>query len=156
MLKGTLGPTEGIAAGIAFRAARSGSLEILPQVGLALDQMPAAARRASVQTGEYLWGLSRRWPWTVPIHQQVDPLTPRTDLHHAIAFGTLASETTSSQLRAIATCLFNTARNIIMAACHAIPLPESEGQRVLAGIQPAITTLATQYADRSAAEIVIP
>jgi urease accessory protein UreF len=155
MLKDTLGPTEGIAAGIAFRAARGGSLEVLPQVARALDHMPTPKRRASVQTGEYLWGLSRRWPWTTPIHQQVDPLTPLTDLHHAIAFGTLASETTSSQLRAIATCLFNTARNIILAACRAIPLPESEGERLLAGIGPEITTLAARYADRHAADILI-
>jgi urease accessory protein UreF len=155
MLCDSLGPADGIAAGIAFRAARAGSLDVLPEVALALAQRPEAPRRASLQTGQYLWGLSRAWPWARQIHEQVDPLTPKTELHHAIAFGTLASETTSSQLRAIAACLFNTARNIILAACRAIPLPESEGHRVLAGIGPEITTLAARYADRNAGDILI-
>ena len=155
VLRDTLGPADGIAAGIAFRAARAGSLDILPEVGLALAQRPVAPRLASVKTGEYLWGISRTWPWTRQIHEQVDPLASRTQLHHAMAFGALASETTSSQLRAIATCLFNTARNIILAACRVIPLPESEGERVLAGIGPEITELAGRYADRGAGEILI-
>ena len=156
ILQNSLAPTDGIAAGIAFRAARVGSLETLPALSHSLSRLPPSTRAASLQMGQHLWGISRRWPWALPVHQQVDPLTSSTDLHHALAFGTLASETTSSQLRAIATCLFNTARNIVLAACRAIPLPESAGQKVLSDLQPAITELAARCADRDVSEIIIP
>jgi urease accessory protein len=154
-LHNAIGPTDGIAAGIAFRATRVGDLAALPEVAHTLSRLPGNTRHASLQMGHRLWGLSRHWPWALPVHQQVDPLTSPATLHHALAFGTLASETTSSQVRAIATCLFNIARNIILAACRAIPLPEAEGERVLSGIQPSITQLATRCADKGPADIVI-
>ena len=75
-------------------------------------------------------------------------------MHHAVAFGTLVSETTSSQLRAIATYLFNTARSIVLAAVRAIPLDETTGQRVLSSVQPTITELAAACVDKEPADIL--
>jgi urease accessory protein UreF len=158
VLRSSIGPSDGVASGIAFRAARRGDYEQLPELGeiLSVRQPDEAVRLASVQMGQRLWGVSRRWDWTGGIHQQLDDLASRTDLHHAMAFGTLVSETTSSQIRAIATFLFNMARSIVLTAVHAIPLDESTGQRVLAGVQDAITEVAAACADKSPADIVTP
>ena len=72
-----------------------------------------------------------------------------------MAFGLLVSETTSSQVRAIATYLYNTAKNIVLAAVHAIPLEESAGMQVLSGVQPRIAELAARCADKEASDITV-
>jgi urease accessory protein UreF len=112
-------------------------------------------RMASLHMGQRLWGISRDWDWAAGIHQQLDGIAGKTELHHAVAFGTLVSETTSSQIRAIATYLFNAARGIILSAINAIPLDELTGQQVLASVQPAITQLAAACADKSPADILV-
>lgn len=156
VLHGSIAPADGVASGIAFRAARGGQFTDLPGLCsvMSSDRMPATMRLASLQMGQRLWGLSRGWEWACGVHQQFDRLAERTDLHHAVAFGALVSETTSSQLRAIATYLFNTARGIVLAAVRAIPLDEIVGQRVLADVQPTIAELAAACVDRGPEEIV--
>jgi urease accessory protein len=158
VLRARIGPAEGVAAGIAFRAARRGDYDCLPGLGdtLSARQQPELLRLASVHMGQRLWGVSRQWDWAGGLHQQLDDLTRHTDLHHAMAFGTLVSETTSSQIRAIATFLFNTARSIILAAIRAIPLDDAAGQRVLAEVQPTITAVAAACADKDATDIIVP
>jgi urease accessory protein len=155
VLVASIGPADGVASGIAFRAARRGDFDRLPEVCAAMssDRLPVSMRLASLQMGQRLWGLSRSWDWATGVHQQFDDLARRTDLHHAVAFGTLVSETTSSQVRAIATYLLNTARSIILAAVRAIPLDEATGQRVLSSVQPTITSLAGACADKSPEDI---
>jgi urease accessory protein len=155
LLLTSIAPADGIASGIAFRAARQGNLEDLPRVCdvLSSSRLPVPMRLASLQMGTRLWGLSRTWEWATGIHQQFDELATHADLHHAVAFGTLVSETTSSQLRAIATCLLNTAKSIIMTAVRAIPLEEATGEKILAALQPTITQLATTCADKSPTDI---
>jgi urease accessory protein len=156
VLLASIGPADGIASGIAFSAARSGDFDQLPEVcaDMSSDSVPVSMRLASLQMGQRLWGLSRGWDWASGVHQQFDDLATRTDLHHAVAFGTLVSETTSSQIRAIATYLLNTARGIILAAVRAIPLDEVTGQRVLSSVQPTISDLAAACADKSPGDIV--
>jgi len=155
LLLTSIAPADGIASGIAFRAARHGSFDDLPSLCalLSSNRLPTPMRLASLQMGQRLWGLSRTWDWASPVHQQFDDLATRTDLHHAVAFGTLVSETTSSQLRAIATCLLNTAKSIIMTAIRAIPLDEATGEKILAALQPTITQLAASCADKSPSDI---
>jgi urease accessory protein len=152
----SIGPADGVASGIAFRAARSGAYDRLPELCsiMSSDRVPVPMRLASLQMGQRLWGLSRGWDWATGVHQQFDEMATHTDLHHAVAFGTLVSETTSSQVRAIATYLLNTARSIILAAVRAIPLDEVIGQRVLSSVQPTITDLAAACADKSPDDIV--
>lgn len=156
VLVASIGPADGVASGIAFRAARQGEYDRLPRVCAAMssDRLPVSMRLASLQMGQRLWGLSRGWDWATGVHQQFDDLAQRTDLHHAVAFGALVSETTSSQVRAIATYLLNTARGIILAAVRAIPLDEAAGQRVLSNVQPTIASLASACADKSPEDIV--
>jgi urease accessory protein len=155
VLQAAIAPADGVASGIAFRAARHGAFDRIPEVCAAMssDRLPVEMRLASVQMGQRLWALSRAWPWADSIHTQLDDFAGHTDLHHAVAFGALVSETTSSQIRAIATYLFNTAKTIIMAAVHAIPLDESTGQHVLSDIQPTIAQLAATYADKDPRDI---
>ena len=155
VLCSTIGPADGVASGIAFRAARQSNFERLPELcaTLSSDRLPLPLRLASLQMGQRLWGVSRNWEWASSVHQQFDAMAVRTDLHHAVAFGALVSETTSSQIRAIATYLFNTARSIVLAAVDAIPLDEITGQRVLSDMQPAITELAAACADKNPADI---
>jgi urease accessory protein UreF len=150
-----IGPADGVASGIAFRAARAGEAVEIPALCDAMnsEKLPPELRLASVQMGGRLWELSRRWDWAGGVHQQFDPLLLRSPLHHAIAFGTLISETTSSEVRAIAAYLFNIARSIITAAVHFIPLPESDGDHVLAKVQPTIGQLATRCAAKTPADI---
>lgn len=156
VLLASIGPADGVASGIAFRAARAGAFDRLPPVCsvLSSNRVPVPMRLASLQMGQRLWGLSRTWDWASGVHQQFDELASHTDLHHAVAFGALVSETTTSQVRAIATYLLNTARSIILAAVHAIPLDEVVGQRVLSSVQPTITDLAAACADKSPDDIV--
>ncbi|MGN6370582.1 MAG: urease accessory protein UreF [Phycisphaerae bacterium] len=156
LLQGAIAPADGIASGIAFRAARAGKLEEIPAAceAMSSERLPMEMRLASLQMGTRLWSLSRTWAWAEPIHQQLDEMAVHTDLHHAVAFGALVSETTSSQVRAIATYLFNTAKGIILAAVRAIPLEESLGQHVLSTVQPTIAALAAAYADKGPGDIV--
>ncbi|HUO08362.1 MAG TPA: urease accessory UreF family protein [Phycisphaerae bacterium] len=155
VLQAGIGPADGVASGIAFRAARNGALDSIPEVCAAMssERLPMEMRLASVQMGQRLWAVSRTWGWAEPIHEQLDGLAVRTDLHHAVAFGALVSETTSSQVRAIATYLFNTAKSIVMAAVSAIPLDETSGQHVLSDVQPTIAQLAAMYADKGMGDI---
>ena len=155
VLVAAIGPADGVASGIAFRAARHGAFEALPEVCSAMSshRVPVEMRLASLQMGQRLWGLSRGWQWASGVHEQLDPLAQRSELHHAVAFGALVSETTSSQIRAIASYLLNTARSLILAAVHAIPLDEMTGQRVLSSVQPTITELASACVDKEAEDI---
>jgi urease accessory protein UreF len=162
VLLASIGPADGVASGVAFRAARTGDFEQLPELCsvMSSDRVPATLRLASLHMGQRLWGLSRAWDWAAAIHQQLDPLAQKTDLHHAVAFGALVSETTSNQVRAIATYLFNIARGIVTAAVHAASeappprLDEAAGQRVLSDMQPTITQLAAACADRQPTDIL--
>jgi urease accessory protein len=157
VLEAAIGPADGVASGIAFRAARGGEFERIPEVCAVMssDRLPHEMQLASLQMGQRLWVISRGWNWTGGLHQQLDDLAQHHDLHHAVAFGLLVSETTSSQVRAIATYLYNTARNMILAAVHAIPLEESAGMEVLSGVQPRIAELAAQCADKHPVDIGI-
>jgi urease accessory protein UreF len=156
-LRAGIGPADGVASGIAFRAARNGSIEPLPAVCAALssERVPAEKRWASVQMGHHLWAQSRAWGWTEGVHQQLDALALRNDLHHAVAFGALVSETTSSQIRAIATYLFNMAKTLVMAGVRLIPLDEAAGQQVLSSVQGEIATLAAGYVDKGPGDILV-
>jgi urease accessory protein len=156
-LRAGIGPADGVASGIAFRAARQGSIEALPAVCAALssERIPAEKRWASVQMGHRLWTQSRAWPWTEAVHQQLDELALRNDLHHAVAFGALVSETTSSQIRAIATYLFNMAKTLVTAGVRLIPLDEAAGQQVLSSVQGEIAALAAGYADKEPEDILV-
>ena len=161
LLKGALhaaiGPADGVASGISFRAARAGDLSEIPDVChmLSSDRLPLEMRLASLQMGRRLWGVSRGWEWASGVHQQLDSIAEKIELHHAVAFGALVSETTSNQVRAIATYLFQIARNIVLAAVRAIPLDDIAGQRLLSEMQPPIAKLAASCADRSADEIAL-
>ena len=151
-----IAPADGIASGIAFRAARSGEFEHIPTVCNAMSSgvLPAEMRLASLQMGQRLWALSRNWDWASAVHSQLDPLAADADLHHAVAFGTLVSEATNSQVRAIAAYLFNTARNIVLTAIRVIPLEERLGHRVLSEVQPVIAELAQKCVDKQPSDIL--
>ena len=58
VLLASIGPADGVASGIAFRAARHGAFEKLPEVCAAMssERLPASMRLASVQMGQRLWG----------------------------------------------------------------------------------------------------
>jgi urease accessory protein len=157
VLEAAIGPADGVASGITFRAARGGEFERIPEVCAVMSsgRLPTEMQLASLQMGERLWVMSRGWNWTGGLHRQVDDLARRNDLHHAVAFGLLVSETTSSQVRAIATYLYNTARNIISAAVRAIPLAESEGMHVLSDVQPRIAELAARCVDKQPVDITV-
>ena len=154
-LAAAVGPADGVASGIAFRAARAGDLNAIPEVCAVMSsgRVPAEMRLASLQMGQHLWEISRHWDWTQSVHEQLDDMARRHDLHHAVAFGTLVSETTSSQVRAIAAYLFNVARSIVAAGVRVIPLDETEGQHVLTTVQPTIARLAASCADKHAGDI---
>ena len=157
-LHSAVGPLDGIASGIAFRASRQGDFGAIGPVceALSSQRMLPDMRIASVQMGQRLWALSRRWEWAGVVHEQLDEFAARRELHHAVAFGVLVAETTSNQVRAIATDLFNIARGLIETAVRVVPLPEVEGQRVLATVQPTIAELATRYVDKHPADILRP
>src|SRR5580765_1153441 len=57
VLVGSIGPADGVASGIAFRAARGGMFERLPEVCSAMssERVPLPMRLASVQMGQRLW-----------------------------------------------------------------------------------------------------
>ena len=122
-LEGAIGPADGVASGITFRAARGGDFERIPEVCSVMSsgRMPPDMQLASLQMGQRLWIMSRGWDWAASVHEQLDGLAQGNDLHHAVAFGLLVSETTSSQVRAIATYLYNAARNIVQAAVRIDP-----------------------------------
>ena len=157
VLQAAIGPADGVASGITFRAARGGAFERIPEVCAVMSspRVPENMRLASLQMGQRLWVMSRTWNWAASVHDQLDDLTAKNDLHHAVAFGLLVSETTSSQIRAIATYLYNTAKNIILAAAHAIPLEEAQEQQVLAAVQSQIARLRGRCRGRSRGSIPV-
>jgi urease accessory protein len=160
LLKGALhaaiGPADGVASGISYRAARQGDLSEILEVChvMSSDRLPLEMRLASLQMGRHLWELSRQWDWAQSVHEQLDPMARKNDLHHAVAFGALISEATSSQARAIAAYLFNTVKSMVMDAIRTIPLDEATGQRLLGEVQPTIAELASQCVDKHAGDIV--
>jgi urease accessory protein UreF len=147
-LQSSIGPSDGVAVGWAFKAARQGDLAELPQLAAQMSGSDVAAdiRAASLEMGAHLWELSRRWDWAQAMHGQVDAIPAPFGQYHAMAFGTLVSETTAQEIRAIALCLFSAAKAIIRAAVMAIPLDESVVLKLLSGLQPEIADLAHQYA----------
>jgi urease accessory protein len=155
VLEASIGPADGVASGITFRAARGGAFDRIPEVCAVMSsgRVPAEMRMASLQMGQRLWVMSRGWNWAGSVHEQLDGMAEHNDLHHAVAFGLLVSETTSSQVRAIATYLYNTAKNIVLAAVRTIPLQEETGMRVLSDVQARIAQLAARCADKEAADI---
>ncbi len=154
-LRAVIGPTQGIAAGIAFRAARLGDPALVPAVSqvLSSNQLPESLRLASLQMGTRLWEISRRWNWTQPVHEQFDPVMPQAGVHGGVAFGTLVSETTAHEVRAVAACLLQAAQGIIQAAVWAIPLEDSMNHRLLAQAQPMISRLAADFAQHTLPDI---
>src|SRR5271156_6520097 len=74
VLQAAIAPADGVASGIAFRAARHGAFDRIPEVCAAMssNRLPVEMRLASVQMGQRLWALSRAWPWADPIHNQLD------------------------------------------------------------------------------------
>lgn len=147
-LQSSIGPSDGVAVGWAFKAARQGDLADLPELASRLSgpDVPADIRMASLEMGTHLWELSRRWDWAQAMHGQVEDLAASTKLHHAMVFGTLVSETTAQEVRAIALCLFSAAKAIIRVAVSAIPLDETVVLKLLSRLQPEISELAHQYA----------
>ena len=147
-LKSSIGPSDGVAVGWAFKAARQGDLAELPELASRLSgpDVPANLRLASLEMGAHLWELSRRWDWAQAMHVQVDGMAGPEALHHAMAFGALVSETTAQEIRAIAMCLFSAAKAIIRVAVDAIPLDETVVLKILSRLQPEISSLAHQYA----------
>lgn len=147
-LKSSIGPSDGVAVGWAFKAARQGDLADLPELASRLSgpDVPADIRMASLEMGTHLWEVSRHWDWAQAMHGQVEDLAASTHLHHAMVFGTLVSETTAQEVRAIALCLFSAAKAIIRAAVAAIPLDETVVLKLLSRLQPEISKLAYQYA----------
>jgi len=156
LLHAALGPADGVASGISFRAARTGNFAEVPDVCRAMssDRLPVNMRLASMAMGNRLWEVSRQWDWAGPVHEQLDPVARDLDMHHAVAFGALVSETTSQQVRAIAAYLFNMASSIVAAAVRLVPLEESVGNHVLATMQPTIAQLAGQFADKHPGDII--
>ncbi len=156
VLHAAIGPADGVASGISFRGARAGDLSEIPDVChvMSSDRLPLEMRLASLQMGRRLWEKSRQWEWAQCVHEQLDPLASKNDLHHAVAFGALISEATSSEVRAIAAYLFNIAKSMLTAAVQTIPLDEATGQRLLSEVQPTIAELATQCAAKHARDIV--
>jgi urease accessory protein len=157
LLDDAIGPADGIASGIAFRAARGGAFERISEVCAVMSspRLPPSMQLASLQMGQRLWIMSRGWQWAASVHEQLDELAGANDLHHAVAFGLLVSETTSSQLRAIATYLYNAAKNMVLGAAREIPLEETTGMRVLSSMQSRIAELAAKYADKDTGDIAV-
>lgn len=152
VLVGTIGPAEGAASGAAFRAARVGDVQRIPELcQISAGRLPVEIRLASVQSGRRLWEVSRRWEWASAVHQQLDGFAGRAELQHAVAFGALVSEATSSQVRAIAAFLLNVAKGIVAVAVRVVPLDEMTGQRALAEVGPTIAGLAREYAGKESA-----
>ncbi len=154
ILSDVIGPSEGVAAGIAFRAARSGDtapFQELMQV-LSREKLPADLCSTSLRTGTALWQQSRRWNWTAGIHEQFDPISTPW-VHHAPAFGALVSETTANEIRAIATYLFRTAKLLLCAAPSEIKPDDSTAQHILSQCQESITVLAQRFSGGNASSI---
>ena len=74
VLHARIGPADGVASGIAFRAARQGDFDRLPAICAAMssNRVPVSMRLASLQMGQHLWGISRGWQWAAGMHQQLD------------------------------------------------------------------------------------
>lgn len=155
VLQAEVGSAEGVASGIAFRAVRCGALEDVPRLcdALSSSRVPLETRLASVQMGERLWALSRGWGWAEPVHEQLGGVARGHEMHHAVVYGALVSETTSSQVRGIAACLLDIARNLVAAAERCMPLDAVECQHVLQGVQGCVAVLAGRYAGRALGEI---
>ncbi len=154
ILKNVIGPSEGIAAGIAFRAARAGDIAPFRELMqlLSTKKLPTDLCAASLRTGTALWEQSRRWEWTSAVHAQLDPLTLPA-VHHAAAFGALVSETTANEIRAVATYLYRAAQLLIRDAATGLQLDDTNVQHLLCDCQEQITVLAQRFTGCTPADI---
>ncbi len=154
VLKDVIGPSEGIAAGIAFRAARAGDIAPFRELMqlLSMEKLPTDLCAASLRTGTALWERSRRWEWTSAVHEQLDPLTLPA-VHHAAAFGALVSETTANEIRAVTTYLYRAAQLLIRDAATSLRLDDASVQHVLCDCQEQITAMAPRFTGCRPADI---
>jgi len=152
-LKYAIGPLDGFAAGAVFDASRQGNFESLPALvdELCTADTPLGLRQASLNTGEYVWEFSRRWPWAEIIHSQLDGVTEQTGHYHAVAFGALISDATAQKARAVAACLMTAAKSLVLCAAKYLPMDLTQAQRVLNVVQPTIAQLALEYSQPGAA-----
>jgi urease accessory protein UreF len=154
-LKHGIGPLDGFAAGAVFDASRHGDFARLPALVEAMcrSEAPLSLQQASLATGEYIWEVSRRWPWAQTIHQQLDGVTRQTGHFHAVAFGALISDATAQKARAVAACLMAAAKSLVFCAAKYLPMDLNQSQRVLNDVQPTITQLAIEYTQPDAAAL---
>ena len=154
ILRDYIGPSEGIAAGIAFRTARAGDIAPFQELMqlLSTEKLPIDLCAASLRTGTELWERSRRWEWTGPVHEQLDPLT-RPAVHHAAAFGALVSETTANEIRAVATYLYRAAQLLIRDAAASLRLDDVAVQHLLCDCQENIAAMVPRFTGCRAADI---
>ena len=154
LLADVIGPTEGVAAGIAFRAMRAGEIKPFQELieVLSNGRLPTDMCATSLRAGTALWERSRRWQWATPMHEQLDSLTAPA-VHHAAAFGALASETTANELRAIATYLYRSTRLLISASSVGLQIDETTARHLLTDCQENITTMAVRFTGGNTAGI---
>lgn len=153
VLKYAIGPLDGVATGEVFNASRNGDFASLPALvqALCVADTPLSLQQASLSSGEYIWEVSRRWPWARTIHQQLDGVTEKTGHFHAVAFGALISDATAQKARAIAACLMTAAKSLVFCAAKYLPMELNESQQVLNDVQPTIAQLAIEYSQPNAA-----
>ncbi len=146
-LKLAIGPLDGFAAGAVFDASRHGDFSALPALvdTLCTANTPLSLQQASLSTGEYIWEVSRRWPWAAAIHDQLDGVTEQTGHFHAVAFGALISDATAQKARAVAACLMTATKSLVLCAAKYLPMDLNQSQRLLNDVQPTITQLAIEY-----------
>jgi urease accessory protein len=146
----SIGPQDGTACALAHRYQRSREYTLFAKLNeqLTASRCPKETLKASTSMGERLYKLCVDIGM---VDNQRDRLPEQ--LHHSATFGWVSAAAGIAAGDATAALIYSTCANLVSACVRLIPLGQTDGQRVLAQLRPAIDVIASSCIDRDLDEI---
>ena len=156
LLEGSAGPCDATAAASALRALARGDLAACRRLDDTLEAMKSVRefREGSRQMGRQTLRVAAALtadPTLGGYRAEVD--AGRAPGHHAVAFGMAAAILGWEPEETAAAFLYSTTSLLVGAALRLLPMGQTEGQRLLWRLHPAIERLARQAAERDPSEM---
>ena len=144
-LDGSAGPADAVAVAHAVRWAQSDDLAQCLDLDARLDAMRFVPEftAASRQMGRQTLRVAAAWegdPFLVALAARVE--TGATPGHYPVVFGAAAGRAGSDPESAAGAFLYATASMLVNASLRLLPIGQTDGQRVLAGLRPRMAALA--------------
>lgn len=148
LCQNAIGPCDLVFCAHAFRQATRQNLEALIELdrSLAAFKLPRELRLESQHTGQaFLRAAMTLSPpplLSVFLRQVQEDVTPG---HHAVAFGLVAQGLSISEEQTLSAYLYNVMAGLVAAALRLVPLGQTDGQRLLHELAPALDEVRQRY-----------